>query len=137
MAKFVVTNPVIVFSGSTVTSSTASATIALEAEDVQTTNFGSSGWHTRIGGLKGGSVDFEFHQDFAAGSIDSLLFPLLGATAAVSIVPGGTAAIGTSNPSYSFDVLVSNYTILDSAVGDLATVSISLPITGAVTRATA
>jgi len=137
MAKFVVTNPVIVFSGSTVTSSTASATIALEADDVETTNFGSSGWRTRIGGLKGGSVDFEFHQDFAVGSIDSLLFPLLGSTATVSIVPGGTAAVGTANPSYSFDVLVASYSPMDSAVGDLATVSISLPITGAVTRATA
>jgi len=137
MAKFVVTNPVIVFSGSTVTSSTASATIALEADDVETTNFGSSGWRTRIGGLKGGSVDFEFHQDFAVGSIDSLLFPLLGSTATVSIVPGGTAAVGTANPSYSFDVLVASYSPMDSAVGDLATVSVSFPITGAVTRATA
>ena len=137
MAKFVVKDPVIVVGGSTVSASTASATIALEADDVETTSFGTDGWRTRIGGLKGGSVDFEFHQDFGAGGVDALLFPLLGGTTTVSIVPGGTAAVGTANPSYSFDVLVASYSPMDSAVGDLATVSVSFPITGAVTRATA
>lgn len=137
MAKYVVTDPVIVFAGSTVTSSCASVSISLEADDVETTAFGGSGWRTRIGGLKSGSVDFEFHQDFAAGSIDALFFPNLGGTVAVKVRPGGTAAIGTTNPEYQFDVLVAQYNPIDSAVGDLATVSVSLPITGAVTRATA
>lgn len=137
MAKFVVTEPVIVFAGSTVTSSCASVTISVEADDVETTAFGGSGWRTRIGGLKSGSVDFEFHQDFAAGSIDSLFWPNLGGTVAVKVRPGGTAAIGTTNPEYQFDVLVAQYNPIDSAVGDLATVSVSLPITGVVTRATA
>jgi len=136
MAKFVVTEPVIVFAGSTVTTSVASVTISLEADDVETTAFGGSGYRTRIGGLKSGSVDFEFHQDFAAGSIDALLWPNLGGTVAVKVRPGGTAAIGTTNPEYQFDVLVTQYNPIDSAVGDLATVSVSFPITGAVTRAT-
>ena len=137
MAKFVVTEPVIVFAGSTVTSSCASVTISVEADDVETTAFGGSGWRTRIGGLKSGSVDFEFHQDFAAGSIDALFWPNLGGTVAVKVRPQGTAAIGTTNPEYQFDVLVAQYSPIDSAVGDLATVSVSLPITGVVTRATA
>jgi hypothetical protein len=137
MAKFVVTEPVIVFAGSTVTSSCASVTISVEADDVETTAFGGSGWRTRIGGLKSGSVDFEFHQDFAAGSVDSLFWPNLGGTVQVKVRPGGTAAIGTTNPEYQFDVLVAQYNPIDSAVGDLATVSVSLPITGVVTRATA
>jgi hypothetical protein len=137
MAKYVVTEPVILFAGSTVTSSCASVTISVEADDVETTAFGGSGWRTRIGGLKSGSVDFEFHQDFAAGSIDALFWPNLGGTVAVKVRPGGTAAISTVNPEYQFDVLVAQYNPIDSAVGDLATVSVSLPITGVVTRATA
>jgi hypothetical protein len=137
MAKYVVTEPVIVFAGSTVTSSCASVSISLEADDVETTAFGGSGWRTRIGGLKSGSVDFEFHQDFAAASVDALFWPNLGGTVAVKVRPGGTAAIGTINPEYQFDVLVAQYNPIDSAVGDLATVSVSLPITGVVTRATA
>ena len=137
MAKFVMKDPVIVLAGSTVTASCASATISLESDDVETTSFGTDGWRTRIGGLKGGSVDFEFHQDFASGGIDSLLFPLLGGTASVSIRPAGTAAISSTAPAYTFDALIAQYNPMDSAVGDLATVSVSFPITGAVTRATA
>jgi hypothetical protein len=137
MAIFVVTNPVITFAGSTVTSACASVSISLEADDVETTSFGTSGWRTRIGGLKSGTVDFEFHQDFAIGAIDGLMFPNLGGTVAVTVRPGGTATVGSANPEYRFDVLVNQYSPIDSAVGDLATVSVSLPITGAVTRAVA
>ena len=127
MAKFVVTDPVIVLNAGTVTTSAASVTINVEVDDVETTAFGGSGWRTRVGGLKQGTVDIEFHQDMASGAIDSVVWPLLGAT----------AAIGTSNPEYQFDVLVAQWNPIDSAVGDLATVSVSWPITGVVTRATA
>jgi hypothetical protein len=137
MAKFVVINPVIVIAGSTVSASCMSASISIEADDVETTSFGDSGWKTRIGGLKGGSVDFEFHQDFGAGGIDGLLWPLLGGTAAITVRPGGTAAVSTANPEYRFDAGIFQINPMDSAVGDLATVSVSFPITGAVTRATA
>jgi hypothetical protein len=137
MAKTVLLDPVIVFAGSTVTTSCASVTISVEADDVETTSFGGSGFRTRIGGLKSGTVDFEFHQDYASGSIDGLIFPLLGGTAAVSVRPGGTAIASASNPQYNFDVLVTSYNPVDGAVGDLNTTSVSFPITGVITRATA
>jgi len=138
VAKFVVTEPVIVFAGSTVTSSCASVTINVEADDVETTAFGAAGgFRTRIGGLKSGTVDFEFHQDMAAGAIDEIVWTNLGGTAAVKVRPGGTAAISSSNAEYQFDVLVQQASPIDSAVGDLATVSLSFPITGEVSRATA
>jgi hypothetical protein len=137
MAKTVLLDPVIVFAGSTVTTSCASVTISVEADDIETTAFGGSGFRTRIGGLKSGTVDFEFHQDYASGSIDGLIFPLLGGTAAVSVRPGGTAIASSSNPQYNFDVLVTSYNPVDGAVGDLNTTSVSFPITGVITRATA
>lgn len=137
MAKYVLTDPVIVFAGSTITSSCASVTISLEADDVETTAFGAAGgYRTRIGGLKQGTVDFEMHQDFGASGIDQLFFPNLGGTVAVSVRPGGTAAVSATNPEYSFDVLVTEYSPVDGAVGDLSTTSVSLPITGEVTRGT-
>lgn len=137
MAKYVLTDPVVVFAGSTITSSCASVTISLEADDVETTAFGAAGgYRTRIGGLKSGTVDFEMHQDFGASGIDQLFFPNLGGTVAVAVKPGGTAAVSATNPEYSFDVLVTEYSPVDGAVGDLATTSVSLPITGEVTRGT-
>ena len=137
MAKFVVTEPVIVIAGGTLTTSLASCTISTEVDNVETTAFGGNGWRSSIGGLKSATVDFEFHQDMASGAIDSVIWPLLGGTAAITVRPGGTAAVGTSNPEYRFTANVNQWNPIDSAVGDLATVSVSWPITGAVTRATA
>lgn len=136
MAVFVTTNPVITIGGSTVTASCTSSTISLEADDVETTSFGNAGFRTRIGGLKSGTVDFEFNQDFAATGIDSILFPLFGGTAAVVVRPGGSAVVSATNPEYRFDVLVNQHSI-ENQVGDLSVVSLSFPITGAVARATA
>ena len=136
MAKYVVQNPVVVFAGGTISANVAQATIALEADDIEVTSFSSNGHRERIGGLKTGTLSMELHQDFALGSIDSTFFTNLGGTAAVAIKPGGTAATGTANPEYTFTVLVTEYSPIDSAVGDLATFSVSFPITGAVTRGT-
>lgn len=137
MAKFVVLDPIVVFAGATVTQWTSKVTISLEAENVDVTAFGTNGWRSQIGGIKSGTVDFDFHVDFAAGSIDELMFDNLGGTVAVLVRPGGTAAVSATNPEYQFNVLVTAYQPVDSSVGDLATTSVSLPVDGVVTRATA
>lgn len=137
MAKIVITNPKVVLAGGTISANVAQVTIALEADDVETTSFGSAGgFRERIGGLKTGTVSFDFHNDYAAAGLDSVLFPLLGGTAAVAVTPAGTAAPGTANPEYTFSCLVTEISPIDSAVGDLASQSVSWPITGAVTRGT-
>ena len=137
MAKIVIQNPVVTLAGGTISANVAQVGIALEADDVETTSFGSNGVRERIGGLRSGTVSFDFHNDYSAGALDSILFPLLGGTAAVTVRPGGTAAVGSANPEYSFTCLVTEISPIDSAVGDLASQSVSWPITGPVTRATA
>lgn len=142
MAKFVLQNPVIEFTPTggtaygTISANVAQVTIALEADDVEVTNFAGGGWRERIGGLKAGTFSMDVHQDMAAGSIDEQFWSSLGGTAAIKVRPGGTAAAGTSNAEYSFSVLVTGINPVDGAVGDLSTQSISWPITGAVTRGT-
>ena len=136
MAKFVLTDPVVVFAGSTVTTSVASVTISLEADDVETTAFGGSGWRSRVTGLKAGTFDMEIHQDHGSGAIDSVIYnAFVAGTAAVTVIPAGGTVSATS-PSFAFTVAVTGYTPVDGAVGDLATASYSFPITGAVTRGT-
>lgn len=136
MAKIVIQNPVVVLAGGTISANVAQCTIALSADDVETTNFAGNGFRERIGGLKSGTVSFDFHNDYAAGALDSILFPLLGGTASVAVRPGGTAAVGTANPEYTFTCLVTEINPIDSAVGDLASQSVSWPITGAIARGT-
>lgn len=138
MAKQVLTSPTVVFAGGTISANVAQVTISLEADDIDVTNFSSGGARERIGGLKDGTFSMELHQDFALGSIDSTFFTNLGGTVAVAVRPqNGTAALGSANPEYRFNVLVTEYSPVDSAVGDLSTFSVSYPITGAVARATA
>jgi hypothetical protein len=135
LAKFVATDYQVTINGGTVSSSLASVELPIEVDEQETTAFGST-FRTRIAGLKSGSVTLEFHQDFAAGALDSILFPLLGTNATVVIKPT-SGSVTASNPSYSGQFLVTSYTPYASTVGDLATVSVTWPLTGELTRATA
>ena len=139
MARQIIKNPVIILNGGTVSASAASCTISVEWDDIETTNFSSSA-RERITGLESGTFDVEWHQDYASAGIDSVVWALAKAspgTAAVEVRPAGTAVVGADNPKYTFSVAITGWNPIDSAVGDLATVSTSWPITGAVTRATA
>ena len=91
---------------------------------------------TRIGGLKDGSVTIEFHADFAASEVYATINPLLGTTTTVLVVPV-SGSISATNPSKSVSALVTEVPFVDHAVGDLATVSVTWPFSGAVTTATA
>ncbi len=135
MAKFVATDYKVTINGGTVSSSLASVELPIEIDEQETTAFGSE-WRTRIAGLKSGSITLEFHQDFAAGALDSILWPLLGTNATVVVTPT-SGSVTSSNPSYSGAFLVTSYTPYASTVGDLATVSVTWPLSGALTRATA
>jgi hypothetical protein len=134
MAKFAATDYLVTINGGTVSTNLNSVELAQEADDIETTAFGQS-FRTRIGGLKSATLTLNFMQDFGAGAIDETLNPLLGTVATVVIRPT-SAAIGTTNPQYSAECLVTQYSPFASSVGDLATLSVTWPVTGAVTRGT-
>ena len=135
MAKFVSTDYSISVNGTDFSSSIAALTLDITAEEPDTTAFGST-YRTRIAGLKDASVSIDFHQDFGASSVDATLFPLLGSNATVVVLPT-SGTVSATNPSYTFECLVTQYQPFASSVGDLATLSVSWPVTGEVTRATA
>jgi len=135
MAKFAATDYVVTINGTDFSTSLNSVELSQEADDLETTAFGSS-WRTRIGGLKQASLTLNFMQDFAAGSVDATLNPLLGTLATVVLKPNGTT-VGTTNPSYTMTCLVTQYSPFASSVGDVATLSVSWPVSGSVVRATA
>jgi len=135
MAKFAATDYVVTINGTDFSTSLNSVELSQEADDLETTAFGSS-WRTRIGGLKQASLTLNFMQDFAAGSVDATLNPLLATLATVVLKPNGTT-VGTTNPSYTMTCLVTQYSPFASSVGDVATLSVSWPVSGSVVRATA
>ncbi len=135
MAKFVATDYSITINGTDFSTSLASVDLTIDTDDVETTAFGGE-WRTRVGGLKSASLSLDFHQDFGAASVDATLWPLLNTIATVVIKPTSASAAAT-NPSYTAECLVNQYQPFASSVGDLATLSVSWPVTGTVSRATA
>ena len=132
MAKFVATDYTITIDGDDLSASLAAVTLDISIDEQETTAFGSSN-KTRIGGLQDGSVSLDFHQDFGADSVDATLFPLLGTVVPITISPT-SETIGATNPTYTFSCLVTAYSPFASSIGDLATLSVSWPVTGAVVR---
>lgn len=112
-----------------------SATINYSAELQDETAMGDD---TRInkGGLKNWSIDVQFKQDFASGEVDATLFSLVGSTFTITVKPT-SAAVGTTNPSYSGTGILESYTPLGGNVGDLLTAPVTIQSAGTLTRATA
>jgi hypothetical protein len=135
LAKFIATDYKVTINGANFSTSLASVELPIEVDEQETTAFGSS-WRTRIAGLKSGSITLEFHQDFGGTAVDATLYPLLGTNATVVVTPT-SGSVTATNPSYSGEFLVTQYTPYASTVGDLATLSVTWPLTGALTRATA
>ena len=136
MAKVVITSRYVSLNGTDISSSLAGASLEINVEEVDTTSLGSAGWKEVAAGIKSGSVTLNYQQDFGAAAVDATLFPLLGTQGTVVIRPNGTVASAT-NPSYTATVLISQYTPISGAVGDLQTFDVTFPTSGAITRATA
>jgi hypothetical protein len=134
MAIFVATDFNVSINGSTALASyLTQVELKATATDVTTTAFGST-WVTRVAGLKEGSLTLTFNQDYAASTVDATLWPLLGSQATVVIKPTSSAT-GSANPAYTAIAVVTDLTPVSGQVGDLATLSITWPTTGAISRA--
>ena len=136
MARLVLTNAFVTINGVNLSDHIASITLTTTDDVIETTAFGTSA-RTRIGGLADNSVAFEFHQDYAAASVEATINgspSLVGTVTAVVVKPNGSTT-AADNPAYSFNCLVSEWTPLNGAVGELATASVTWPIDGNITKA--
>ena len=135
MAKQVLTNVAVTYgtANTDISSYVTSITLSSSAAEVATTSMGSSAV-TRIQGLIDNSITMELQQDYP--TIEKLFFDAFTAGTAVpmTVKPNGTAAASSTNPQYAFSVLPTAHEMVKGAIGDLATMSISFPISGAITK---
>jgi hypothetical protein len=134
MAKFVTTDYKILLGTADFSESIAAVTLEVSADEQETTAFGDT-FRTRIAGLKDASISLDFHQDFGASSVDATLWPLLGSTVSFTVTPT-SGTVSATNPSYTGTALVTQYSPFANSVGDLATLSVTWPVSGEVTRGT-
>jgi hypothetical protein len=128
MARIVLTNCQVVFGTTDISSYVTSVTLNSTYEVVETTAFGNTA-RTRVAGLADNNISLEFNQDYAAGALEATIYPTLGTAVSMTVRP-----INGSSPTYTFSALVSEWTPLNGAVGELATASVSWPISGTITK---
>ena len=136
MARIVLTNAFISVGGVDLSDLVASVTLNETFDIVETTAFSSTAAKTRVAGLEDNSITLEFHQDYATGEVEQTIYPLLGTAAAVIVKPNG-ASTSAFNPSYTCSAIISEWTPINGSVGELATASVTWPVTGAITKAVA
>ena len=141
MSKLVLTNAYVSINGVNLSDHIASISLATQYDIVETTQMGQTSKRF-VAGLAANSITFEFHQDFQVGSVESVIFPLLGTATTCRIKPID-AARSTSNPEYIMDgsngsgtILISEWTPLNATVGELTTASVTWPISGDVIKLT-
>lgn len=127
MGKIVLRECVIVVNGTDLSDHVSAVTVNLSKDDVDTTNF-SGGGRERTHGLKDDSFEISFQQDYDAGSVDAVLYPLYDTEAefTVSVKPFD-AAISSTNPEYSGTCILLEYSPLDGKVGDLSETKVKIP----------
>ena len=134
MAKFVLTNPSISLGGVQLEDHIASVTVTESYSEVATTAFGDTAV-TRIAGLGDHSISLDFHEDFASAEVHRTIYPLISGTTQVVVKPVNETTSAT-NPSFTMTVLVTEWPLLNGSVGDLASASVTWPVSGAITTAT-
>ena len=134
MATFMLNNASVTINSVDLSSYVTSVTLSQSADNLEDTAMGDTS-RSYIGGLKSGTVDIEFNADFAASKTEATIFPLVGTSTAVVVKPVA-ASVSATNPSYTFNAIVTSWDTLNGSVGEIATHSESWPITGAITKAT-
>lgn len=136
MAKYVVTGNNVSIAGSDVSASVARAELTISSTEVDVTDFASGGFTEVVGGLKSGSLALDFHQDFGAGALASVLNEsIVGTLVEIIVIAGNGSTASADTPSFTGQFLVNSVSPVSGAVGDLSTYSITFPLSGAIVKA--
>lgn len=134
MAVFALTAEYVLINSVDLSAYGVKAMLTADAASLDTTNFGSGGWHAEIAGLKNATLDLEFNDDFAASQVDATLWAAFGTVIPFELRPTNSGRSPT-NPGFTGNVNVTKYN-WGGQVGTLAKKTIQIPVTGAVARQT-
>jgi hypothetical protein len=119
MPQLVVTNADISVGGTDLASLANSVSLNYEIDQIEATGFGQQ--HNFIGGLQNNSCEISFMQDFAATKTEVTVYPLVGVTTTIIIIPVKGTAVSATNPRYTLSgTLLASHTPVAASVGELA-----------------
>lgn len=144
MAKIVLTNAYVVFEGTYDFSDHISSITLSTVHDVLDVTPVQEGiiYKEVIAGVGTNSVSFDFYQDFANNSIEEFfggvppynVEPNRVGTKVSCVIRPINAPISATNPEYQFEALVTEWTPLNASAGQLSTITVNWPISGAITK---
>lgn len=138
MPRIVLTDAYVSLATTDISQYVTSVTLSSTLDVVETTGMSNTS-RTRVAGLRDNQITLEFNQDFASGALEALIYPSdastkIGTSVAMEVRPTSAAASAT-NPKYTFNALITEWQSVSGSVGELATVSVTWPISGAITKA--
>lgn len=127
MAKLVLKDCVITIAGVDYSDHVSQVEVSLKKNSVDTTNF-SGGGKEQVAGLKDDEFTVTFQQDFATGSIDSVLYNLYNTEQEFEVaVKARALAVSTTNPLYKGTCILLEYQPLAGKPGDLSDTKVKFP----------
>lgn len=137
MAAFVYTDAFVSINAVDLSDHVKSVTLDYSAAAEDDTFMGDT-TKSSIAGLLEWTVSVEFGQDHAASNVDATLFPLIGAAAfAIILRPVNTGGVGSTNPNFTGNAILTSYPPMGGGVGDFATTTAEFASASTLTRATA
>jgi len=141
MAALVLTNAYVLFASNDISQYVTSVSLGTSYDVVDTTGLSTTGAaRTRVAGLADNSITIEFNQDYADNALEELINGTtttngtVGLVVAMEVRPVNAAA-SASNPKFTFNALIAEWQPLSGAVGELATASVTWPISGPIAKA--
>lgn len=137
MAKLILTAAFLSLNTVDRSSWTSNVQLAVDAEAKDVTTFASGGFKENLSGIKSGNLQIGFKNDLAAGALDELMWALFIASAPVAFEARAVnSARSTSNPGYTGFVILTNWTPITGAPGDVNELSVTYPTSAAIARQT-
>lgn len=115
----------------------SSCTISQEFDQLEVTAMGDTG-HKYIAGLENSTISIDFNADFASSKVNQTIGGatagngLIGSTTTITIKPAA-GATSAANPLYTATCLVTQWPQVYN-VGELATISVTWPVSGAIAK---
>lgn len=127
MGKLVLRDCYIVVNSVNFSDHVSSVEINLSKDEVETTNFSGQG-RERVAGLKDDNFVINFQQDFAAGQVNAVLYPLYNNETEFQVeVRPTSSAVSATNPKYTGTCVLLEYQPLSGSVGDLSETEVTFP----------
>lgn len=125
MAKIVLKDAYVSVNGTVISDHVSEVTIETSRDEVDVTSMGDVSKET-LAGIGDATITVTVFNDYAAGALDSVMFPLSSTNTPFTVeIRPTSASRGTSNPAYTISALMFGYSPIAGGVGAASTTTLT------------